>query len=213
MQPFSGCKVLASDLLNCKANFLVNMHPTYLLVHSCHEELPLYNFFPSGATLERTASFPSQAGYATIHIGKWHLGDMFLKSNSTRQRRSSSWEREGTDFSSYDKWPVSHPGMHGFDQWFSTPASAATTTPNCGCDKAWVAGGCVSGGGEWAQKAPSSCTNYWQPSSMAAETPACRVSESATRDCVSNLTAKIGELRESPDTGDDTEYMLNLFEG
>ncbi len=31
------------------------------------------------------------------------------------------------------KWPVSHPGMHGFDSWWVTPASTPSLQPNCVC--------------------------------------------------------------------------------
>lgn len=55
------------------------------------------------------------AGYQTAVFGKWHLGD--LKPHSRGN----------------PKWPVSHPGMHGFDEWLVTPRSAPTSNLNCGC--------------------------------------------------------------------------------
>jgi len=46
------------------------------------------------------------SGYATAMFGKWHLGVI---------------------------WPVPHPGIHGFDQWWTTERSAPTCTLNCAC--------------------------------------------------------------------------------
>jgi len=56
-----------------------------------------------------------QAGYSTALFGKWHLGDFIpLRDGNSR-------------------WPVSHPGLHGFEQWWATGRSAPTATTNCGC--------------------------------------------------------------------------------
>ena len=38
-------------------------------------------------------------GYSTALFGKWHLGDFKPTAGGNK------------------KWPVSHPGLHGFDQW------------------------------------------------------------------------------------------------
>jgi len=55
------------------------------------------------------------AGYSTALFGKWHLGDFIpLRGGNT-------------------KWPVSHPGLHGFEQWWATLKSTPTATANCGC--------------------------------------------------------------------------------
>ena len=54
-------------------------------------------------------------GYSTAMFGKWHLGDFVPIPGGNK------------------KWPVSHPGLHGFDQWWATERSTATCTPNCGC--------------------------------------------------------------------------------
>ena len=56
-----------------------------------------------------------EAGYSTALYGKWHLGDFQpLKGGNT-------------------KWPVSHPGLHGFDRWEATARSGPTITFNCAC--------------------------------------------------------------------------------
>ena len=54
-------------------------------------------------------------GYQTAVFGKWHIGDF-------KQQKGGN-----------KKWPVSHPGMHGFDEWLSTLRSAPTANTNCAC--------------------------------------------------------------------------------
>lgn len=54
-------------------------------------------------------------GYNTAIFGKWHLGDLKAQKGGNK------------------KWPVSHPGMHGFDEWLTTLRSAPTTNLNCAC--------------------------------------------------------------------------------
>ena len=54
-------------------------------------------------------------GYQTALFGKWHLGDFNRELGGNK------------------KWPVSHPGMHGFDEWLSTLRSAPTANTNCAC--------------------------------------------------------------------------------
>ena len=53
-------------------------------------------------------------GYSTACFGKWHLGN-FMSVNADKPAE------------------VSHPGLHGFDQWWATEASTPTSYPNCGC--------------------------------------------------------------------------------
>ena len=54
-------------------------------------------------------------GYSTACFGKWHLGNF---------KRPASADNPAE---------VSHPGLHGFDQWWATEASAPTSYLNCGC--------------------------------------------------------------------------------
>jgi arylsulfatase A-like enzyme len=54
-------------------------------------------------TVAEAAKKSTLGDYATIHLGKWHLGDL--------------WDKQligGT--------PVSSPGDHGFDDWMTTQA-------------------------------------------------------------------------------------------
>jgi len=76
-----------------------------------------------------------KAGYSTALFGKWHLGDF-------KPLRGGN-----------SKWPVSHPGLHGFDQWWATERSTPTATTNCGCFENST---CVFG---YYQRRPR-CTNY-----------------------------------------------------
>eukprot|EP00040_Diaphanoeca_grandis_P039653 m.259716 g.259716 ORF g.259716 m.259716 type:complete len:733 (-) comp38560_c0_seq1:181-2379(-) len=167
---------------------------------SCLDKLPLP---PATFTVAEAAK---KANYSTIHIGKWHLGDFFYKGKAP----------EGSPYASsyaYSKWPVSNPGMHGFDEWHSTEASASSTTPNCACKKEWVTEGqgCITGGGEWHDSGYE-CTNYWFPLDLddkhRPSRPLCHNELNGTgvraQDCVGNLTEKI--------TGDDSEHIMDIFE-
>jgi arylsulfatase A-like enzyme len=152
---------------------------------SCYGTMP---FPPTEFTV---AEAVKTKGYATSFVGKWHLGDFWVKDG-----RPSNY--------AVDKWPSSHPGIHGFDEWHATEASAPSTSTNCGCDPSWLTQGrgCVSSGGKWRTDKTHDCTNYWSPTDV--QRSECLLSDSTSRDCVANLTSKI--------EGDDSEYMMDYFE-
>ena len=76
------------------------------------------------------------AGYSTALFGKWRLGDFKALKGGNK------------------KWPVSHPGLHGFDEWQATERSAPMCTLNCGC---FTSSTCVEG--HYNNRPP--CTNYY----------------------------------------------------
>eukprot|EP00118_Oscarella_pearsei_P025379 m.308089 g.308089 ORF g.308089 m.308089 type:complete len:508 (+) comp43362_c0_seq1:29-1552(+) len=108
-----------------------------------------------------------QKGYTTALFGKWHLGDFK--------------ELPGGN----PKWPVSHPGKHGFDVWMATERSAPTATMNCGCFNQSI---CMKG--HYA-KDDFACINYWSPSSKAPNG-------------IMNLTV--------PEKADDSEFLVDQLE-
>ena len=109
-----------------------------------------------------TADAAKKAGHNTVMIGKWHLGDLWAK----------------TDVPGY-AGNYSSPSQHGFDYWIQTEAEASNSMPNCGCfpvnhthpgpkppsgyDLITPHGDqCVVGGGhpsDWCYP----CTNYYTP--------------------------------------------------
>ena len=105
--------------------------------------------------------------YHTAIFGKWHVGDLKKLSGGNK------------------KWPMSHPGMHGFERWLVTERSAPTTTINCGCfpDKSK----CVNG--HYGNN--PACTNYYTSS-----------------------TESEGELEayEELIEGDDSKFIVDMFE-
>jgi hypothetical protein len=163
-----------------------------------------------------------------------HLGDFWPKKLKSEEMRGEVDPADPTHWKmvnisdplslnspggyAYNKWPVSNPGGHGFDEWHSTEASASSTTCNCACEENWLQGGCISGGGEWSPKPPGPCTNYWGPTDLTNASkhsptrPECHNATQSPRDCVFNMTTKIGITRVAPDTGDDTEHIMNTFE-
>ncbi len=54
-------------------------------------------------------------GYQSAIFGKWHLGDVKAVPGGNK------------------KWNVSHPGMHGFNEWLVTERSAQNYNLNCAC--------------------------------------------------------------------------------
>jgi len=85
------------------------------------------------------------AGYATALFGKWHMGDF----------------KEITGGN--EKWPVSHPGQHGFEQWQATERSGPTCDFNCACFENAT---CHMG----HQTRPYPCLNYHTNSSTGINT-------------------------------------------
>ena len=157
---------------------------------SCVDPQP----FPGGwaskeSDIFTVANAASDAGFSTLHVAKWHLGNFFPKSNTNPSY-------------AYKRWPVSHPGHAGFSEWYSTEASASSTMCNCGCEAAWPneAPGCVMGGGAYVLGKSFPCTNYWQPTNAS---PACLSPSRATLQCVTNVTTKI--------PGDDSLFLLARF--
>jgi len=158
---------------------------------SCYDDMPLP---PTEFTVAEAAK---QRGYATLFVGKWHLGDFYVKGERPKNYAQA-------------KWPSSSPGVHGFDEWSGTEASASSSTTNCGCNSAWKleGAGCIAGGGEWTRTALE-CTNYWSPMDLDAlhvpiDRLSCRNVNMSYRSCVGNLTEKI--------EGDDSQYMMDVFE-
>ena len=70
---------------------------------------------PLPQTETSVASVLKRFGYSTACFGKWHLGNFKRPINANNPAE------------------VSHPGLHGFDQWWATEASAPTSYLNCGC--------------------------------------------------------------------------------
>ena len=106
-------------------------------------------------------------GYHTAVFGKWHVGDL-------RPLKGG-----------HDLWPVSHPGMHGFEDWLVTERSGITATPNCGCfhNATCLMGHCKA-------KAKQYCRNYYY---------------------LSKENNKI-EGYDEPIPGDDSHFILDKFE-
>lgn len=152
-----------------------------------------YGTFPLPPTEFTVAEAVKTKNYATAFVGKWHLGDFWVKDG-----RPSSYAT--------DKWPSSHPGMHGFDEWHATEASAPSSSTNCGCDPSWVSQGkgCITGGGKFRKDKAPKCTNYWSPTDLDSHREECHDAATTARDCVANLTSKIED--------DDSQYMMDFFE-
>ena len=113
-------------------------------------------------TTAKAAKKSTKGDYSTIMIGKWHLGDLWPK----------------TELKKY-KGNFSSPSQHGFDDWMQTQAEASNSMTNCGCfpvnhttpgkkppsgynDITPHGDNCVVGGGfesDWCYP----CTNYYYP--------------------------------------------------
>lgn len=136
-----------------------NENPAPTCSMGVHGGLPWTEF-----TVAKAAKKSKLGDYATIQLGKWHLGDL--------------WDKKLPGMSP-EKWSVSSPGNHGFDEWHTTQAEASNSMPNCGCfpvnhthpgpkppsgynDIKPVGNQCVVGGGvtsDWAYP----CTQYYTP--------------------------------------------------
>lgn len=145
-------------------------------------------------TIAKAAKKSRIGDYATIHLGKWHLGDLWNKGMP-----SPHPTRPG--------WPVSSPSDAGYDEWMTTQAEASNSMSNCGCfpiehahpgpkppsgyPKITPHGDqCVVGGGkpsDWCYP----CTNYFYPNA------------SDSRG-VTDLHFKI--------PGDDSAFLVDQFE-
>lgn len=68
-------------------------------------------------TIADAAKASPLGDYATIHVGKWHLGDL--------------WDKKLPGMN--PKWPVVSPAKVGFDEWFTSEAEMSSSKPNCGC--------------------------------------------------------------------------------
>eukprot|EP00117_Sycon_ciliatum_P009135 scpid52136/ scgid1026/ N-acetylgalactosamine-6-sulfatase; Chondroitinsulfatase; Galactose-6-sulfate sulfatase; N-acetylgalactosamine-6-sulfate sulfatase len=138
------------------------------------ERMPLPSYEYTIATAAKAA------GYSTAMFGKWHLGDFFQLPKSN------------------PKWPISHPGTHGFDEWMATERSTPTATTNCGCFKPDK---CQNG--HWPDNV--ACNNYWGQN-----TPALHLNDAGVHGFggapvpVTNLS--------TPVPGDDSEYLGNVAE-
>ena len=147
-------------------------------------------------TVAKAAKKSKLGDYATIHVGKWHLGDL--------------WDKQLPHMNK--KWRVSSPTEAGFDEWHTTQAEASNSMTNCGCFPVDHPEGpgprppsgysnilptgmnCVLGGGvftNWSYQ----CTDYFTPNASDPRK-------------VSGLSDKNSSARlKIP--GDDSEFIMN----
>ena len=142
----------------------------YANVGSDADDFVIPERMPLPTTETTVAEVLKNVGYRTAVFGKWHLGDLKPVENGN------------------PKWPVSHPGMHGFDEWLVTMRAAPTYNLNCGCfaNKSSLCRPL----GHYSDSPP--CSNYY----------------------TINSSSDIPHLDqvEHPIRGDDSEFILNKFE-
>lgn len=194
----SVCSPTRASIVTGRTN---NRNCISTALHCCQEDpAPSCSMSMNGAlsldefTIAKAAKKSKLGDYATIHLGKWHLGDLWDKGIP-----SPTPTRPG--------FPVSSPTEAGYDEWMTTQAEVSNSMSNCGCfpvehenpgpkppsgySKITPVGDqCVVGGGapsDWAYP----CTNYYYPNS------------SDPRG-VTDLQVKI--------PGDDSTFLIDQFE-
>ena len=113
------------------------------------------------------AKAATKAGMSSIHIGKWHMGDLWKKGLTKAN-------------------PVSSPTNAGFTHWMTSQSQLPTSTPNCGCfplnnwsapqpppdfgrsteglkfKHDWPGENCIVAGGFYVNESMV-CSTYWYP--------------------------------------------------
>eukprot|EP01084_Bolivina_argentea_P286199 490938_1 len=130
--------------------------------------------------------------YQTLIIGKFHLGDF--------------WVKKGLNPDGDDN-KASHPGMHGFDYFHVTEGNCATTTPNCGCPAFLTNGSygliqeqkCVLGHEKQGFMDKPWCKTYWY-------------NNESSEIGVTNISYIVGEdYKGNYKDRRDTHYIMSVF--
>lgn len=92
----------------------------YCIMHAIHyggcNDFGCQTMMPLPTSEITVAEILKVHGYKTAVFGKWHVGELPPCPLPH----------------SHPKWPIAHPGVHGFDTWWVTPGAVATVDPNCG---------------------------------------------------------------------------------